>query len=77
MSADTPECAKLNHLKNKFLGEHAPNPLAMYCKTSNSLKNDPFTFKYRFTPTNVCRQSNHHKCFADKVRYTFNVLLLA
>ena len=29
------------------------NLLAMYCKTSNSLKNYSSTFKNKFTPSNV------------------------
>ena len=36
MSEDTPECAKLHHLKKLFLREHRPmppNPLAMCSKT--------------------------------------------
>ena len=40
MSADTPECTKLNHLikNNNFRGNMPPNPRTMYCKTFNSLK---------------------------------------
>ena len=44
MSEDTPECAKLHHLKDSFRENMAPNPLAMCSKTrrpqilSNSLK---------------------------------------
>ena len=40
MSADTPECAKLNHLKKiSICGNMPPSPLAMYCNTPNSPKN--------------------------------------
>ena len=43
MSEDTPECAKLHHLKSSFHGNMPPNALAMCSKSrsaSNSLKND-------------------------------------
>ena len=38
-----------------------PDPLAMYCKTFNSLKKFTFMFKYRFTPPNVCIRSMQSK----------------
>ena len=33
MSEDTPECAKLHHLKNSFHGNMPPSPLAMCSKS--------------------------------------------
>ena len=59
-----------------------PNLLAMYCKTSNSLTNYTFMFKYRFTPPNVGIRSMQAKqlsllfCRQGNNLYTFNVLLL-
>ena len=40
MSEDTPECAKLHHLKNSFHGNMPPNPLAM-CSKSRSAAQIP------------------------------------
>ena len=58
MSEDTPECAKLHHLKKYFLPEHVA--LAMCSnfnfQTSKTIgdhkfsKNDTPMFKYGFTP---------------------------
>ena len=54
MSADILKCAKLNHFKNDFfLGNMPPNPLAMYA--------------LMYGLDIICRQSNYHYCFADKV----------
>ena len=74
MSADTPECAKLNHLKITIFGRTCPLTHKQCTARPPVLsKNYTFIFKYRFTPPNVCiisicRQSMHyHYCFADKV----------
>ena len=40
MSEDTPECAKLHHLKNSFHGNMLPNALAM-CSKSRSAPQIP------------------------------------
>ena len=44
MSENTPECAKLHHLKNSFRGNMPSNPFRSNVfqdqETSNSLKND-------------------------------------
>ena len=55
MSEDTPECAKLQHLKKQiFLREHVTLPLILSNvfqdkEISNSLKNDTLMFEYGFT----------------------------
>ena len=48
MSENTPECAKLHHFKKYFSMEYATNTLAMYSKTSNSLKNITSILEYVF-----------------------------
>ena len=51
----------------KWGGSMPPNPLAMYCKTSNSLKNSTSMFKNRFAPLNVCIRS---------ILYTGNAIII-
>ena len=64
----TPECTNLHDLKKKGFGGTCPNPLAMYCNTSHSLKNYTPMIEYGFIPLllgNACNsldlcQRLHH-----------------
>ena len=72
MSADTPKCAKLNHLKITISGEHAPlthkqcivRPPILSKIIPSCLNIDLLPLMYAL---DLCRQSNYHYCFADKV----------
>ena len=72
MSADAPECAKLNHLKITLFGGTCPltheqciaRPPILSNSIPSCLNIDLLSVMYDL---DLCRQSNYHYCFADKV----------